>query len=68
MVDYVKDCRPGEPDVLLGTSGFDWRTLCRVCETVAGTKWYIIEHESKQQPSLDAARESLARFRAFQPG
>lgn len=59
---HVKDWLPGQPDVLLGSSGFDWRTLCRVCETTAGTQWYIIEHESKDRPSLDAARESLERF------
>lgn len=59
---HVKDWLPGQPDVLLGSSDFDWRTLCRVCETTAGTQWYIIEHESKDRPSLDAARESLQRF------
>lgn len=60
---HVKDCLPGRPDVMLGESNFAWPTLFRVCETVAGTEWYIIEHESKDRPSLEAARENFARFR-----
>lgn len=59
---HVKDCLPGQPDVLLGSSDFDWPALFRVCESTAGTQWYIIEHESKDLPSLAAARESLERF------
>ena len=59
---HVKDCLPGRPDVMLGDSNFDWHTVSRVCETVAGTEWYIIEHESKDLPSLEAARQNLKRF------
>ena len=60
---HVKDYRPGQPDILLGGSGFDWAALFRVCENTAGTEWYVIEHESKDLPSLTAAQESLTRFR-----
>ena len=60
---HVKNCRPGEPDLLLGSSDFDWRTLCHLCETTAGTRWYVIEHESKDLPALTAAQENLKRFR-----
>ncbi len=59
---HVKDYLPGHPDVLLGTSDFDWAMLFRICQTTAGTQWYIIEHESKDLPSLAAAQESLVRF------
>ena len=59
---HVKDCLPGRPDVLLGDSDFDWPTLFRVCENAAGTEWYIIEHESKDLRSLEAARENFERF------
>jgi sugar phosphate isomerase/epimerase len=62
---HVKDCLPGEPDVMLGTSGFKWHELCRVCRDISGTEWYILEHESKTRPGLAAAGESLKRFQAL---
>lgn len=65
---HVKDCRPGEPDLLLGSSGFDWRTLFRLCETTADTRWYVIEHESKDLPALAAAQENLKRFHQLRRG
>jgi len=64
---HVKDCRPGEPDLMLGSSNFDWRVLSNTCQTVAGTHWYLIEHESKEQPSIAAAAENPARFRRLCP-
>jgi len=60
---HVKDYLPGKPDVMLGSSDFDWRALFRICEATGGTEWYIIEHESRDAPALDAAKESLGRFR-----
>lgn len=65
---HVKDCRPGEPDLLLGSSDFDWPALFHLCETTAGTRWYVIEHESKDLPTLTAAQESLKRFHQLRQG
>lgn len=59
---HVKDSVPGQPDVPLGTSDFDWRKLARLCESVAGTEWYIIEHEAHDTPGLQAAEQSLRWF------
>jgi sugar phosphate isomerase/epimerase len=65
---HVKDWLPGEPDALIGTGNFNWHEFCRVCERIAGTKWYIVEHESKTQPSLAAVAESLKRFQTLRAG
>src|SRR5207253_655520 len=56
---HVKDCLPGQPDVPIGTSNFDWAAFVRICQTTAGTEWYIIEHESHDVPAMEGAKESL---------
>jgi sugar phosphate isomerase/epimerase len=64
---HVKDYREGEPDVMLGSSDFDWPMFCQTCKTTAGTRWYIIEHESRDVPSLMAANVYLKRFKQLCP-
>jgi hypothetical protein len=59
----VKDCLPDKPDVLLGTSSFDWPSFLRTCQSSAGTEWYVIEHESHDLPAMEAAGQNLQRFR-----
>jgi sugar phosphate isomerase/epimerase len=59
---HVKDCLPGQPDVMLGTSNFDWAAFLRICQSTAGTEWYIIEHESHDVPAMQGAKQSLQQF------
>jgi sugar phosphate isomerase/epimerase len=59
---HVKDWLPGKPDVAIGAGDFDWSTFLRICQSTAGTEWYIIEHESHDMPALQAAEQSLQRF------
>jgi sugar phosphate isomerase/epimerase len=60
---HVKDYLPGKPDVIIGTSNFDWSAFLHTCESRAGTEWYVIEHESHDLPPMEAAAQSLQRFR-----
>jgi sugar phosphate isomerase/epimerase len=59
---HVKDCLPDKPDVLIGTSNFDWPSFLRMCQSSAGTEWYVIEHESHDLPAMEAVEQSLRRF------
>ncbi len=60
---HVKDYLPGNADALIGESTFDWPKLLRLCETLAGTEWYIVEHESTDRPGVEGIEDSFRRFR-----
>lgn len=57
---HVKDYLPDKPDALIGSSRFDWGAFLNACESLGGTEWYIIEHDS---PDREEVRQSFDRFR-----
>lgn len=40
----------GGPDTPLGEGKIDWKPLFQAYETVGGTEWYIVEHETSHDP------------------
>jgi sugar phosphate isomerase/epimerase len=40
----------GAPDTPIGEGKIDWKTLLETYETVGGTEWYIVEHETSKTP------------------
>jgi sugar phosphate isomerase/epimerase len=59
---HVKDYLPGNADALIGESAFDWPQLFQLCETLGGTEWYIVEHESTDRPGVEGIEDSFRRF------
>lgn len=54
----------GKPGAVLGEGDVKWSEVFRICETTGGTKWYIVEDETRQGPdSLDAVRRCLESLR-----
>ncbi|MEA3345206.1 MAG: sugar phosphate isomerase/epimerase [Chloroflexota bacterium] len=55
-----KGFRPliGEDDIL-------WDDVFRLCETIGGTEWYIVEYESDAYPPLEAVARCLDAIRAM---
>jgi sugar phosphate isomerase/epimerase len=45
----------GDPNSALGEGDVDWEKVFRICESVGGTKWYIVEHESGADPLASVA-------------
>lgn len=62
---HVKDYGENDADVLVGEGIADWDTLFRLCETVGGTRWYIIEQEVYPVPPMEAVRKCLENVRAM---
>ncbi len=60
---HVKDFGEGDADVLVGEGIADWDALFELCETVAGTEWYIIEQEVYPVPPMEAVEACLANVR-----
>ena len=61
---------PGtEPDAgyrpLIGDDSVPWHEVLRLCGTVAGTQWFVVEYESDAHPPLQAVELCLQRLRAL---
>jgi sugar phosphate isomerase/epimerase len=61
---HVKDYTAKEADLMIGAGVMNWREFFPICQTVAGTDWFVIEHDSDPAAHLADIRESLQRFRA----
>lgn len=48
----------------VGEGDVDWKRVFQLCETVGGVKWYIVEHESGDDPlaSVDACLKNLRKM------
>lgn len=42
----------GPPAAAIGEGTIDWKSVLEVYETVAGTEWYIVEHETGKTPMV----------------
>jgi len=48
---------------LIGEDDTDWNQLFELCETVGGTKWYIVEYESDAYPPFEAVELCLKKLK-----
>ncbi|MEN9616415.1 MAG: hypothetical protein RL022_1837 [Chloroflexota bacterium] len=48
---------------VIGKDELDWNTILNVCETTAGTAWYIVEYECDALPAMDGIRLCLEGLR-----
>jgi sugar phosphate isomerase/epimerase len=44
---------------LIGEDDLPWSEILRLCQTVAGSEWYIVEYESDGYPRMEAVRRCL---------
>lgn len=61
---HVKDFRKGQPDPVIGEGEVDWPAMFRICEGAGGTEWYIIEDESREQPT-QRVKTDIANLRSL---
>jgi len=54
----------GGPEAVIGEDKVNWSGVFELCETISGTQWYVVEHESSRQP-LVAVQRSLDALRAL---
>ena len=50
---------------LFGEDDTDWPEFFKLCETVGGTQWYIIEYESDGYPPMEAVARGLQSLRTL---
>jgi sugar phosphate isomerase/epimerase len=47
---HIKERGGASPDTPIGEGKVDWKSLFEAYETVGGTEWYIVEHETSSHP------------------
>ena len=53
----------GKPGAPLGEGTVKWDQIFKLCETVGGTQWYIVEQESYASAPLDSVAQCLKNMR-----
>jgi sugar phosphate isomerase/epimerase len=62
---HVKPFSRAKPNALIGDDELPWKEIFRLCETVAGVEWYIIEYESDAYTPLVSVEKTLEVMRRW---
>jgi sugar phosphate isomerase/epimerase len=62
---HVKPYSKARANALIGDDEQNWPEIFRLCETVAGVEWYIIEYEKDAYPPLVSVEKTLAVMRRW---
>jgi sugar phosphate isomerase/epimerase len=60
---HLKEYSKTNDKALVGEGDIKWDDLFKACETVGGTKWYIIEQESYACPPMECIQKCLENVR-----
>ncbi|MBN2591962.1 MAG: sugar phosphate isomerase/epimerase [Sedimentisphaerales bacterium] len=64
---HLKEYSATNKNAVLGEGDIPWEELLTLCETIGGTKWYIIEEEKDVYPPLEAVKLCYKNFRKLRP-
>jgi len=62
---HIKEFSRTNEKALIGEGDVRWNEVFRLCETVAGTQWYIVEQESYAYPPLECVDRCLKALKAM---
>ena len=63
---HLKEYSATNDTALIGEGDVDWQQVFRLCESVGGTEWYIVEYEKASHLSpLEAVEQCLKNLRAM---
>jgi len=62
---HVKAFSKAKPGALIGEDELPWKEIFNICETSAGTEWYVVEYESELYPPLVAVEKTLEVLRRW---
>ncbi|HEX5324638.1 MAG TPA: sugar phosphate isomerase/epimerase [Capsulimonadaceae bacterium] len=60
---HLKEFSETNKNALIGDGDTNWTEIFDLCETVGGTKWYIVEQESYAYPPLECVDKCLQNLR-----
>jgi sugar phosphate isomerase/epimerase len=56
---HIKEFSKSNDKALIGEGDIPWKDVFAACESIGGTRWYIIEHETYAHPPLECVRLCL---------
>ncbi len=62
---HLKEYSATNDKALIGEGDVDWPAIFNLCETVGGTRYYIVEQESYAYPPLECASKCLQALKAM---
>ena len=62
---HLKEHSKTNDDAILGEGDVRWDEVFRLCESVGGTQWYIVEQKSPAFPPLECVERCLKALRAM---
>lgn len=62
---HLKEFSATDPNALVGEGDVPWAEIFRLCESIAGTQWYIVEQESYAHPPLECVKRCLENLRSM---
>jgi len=60
---HLKEWTEDPDGAVIGQGQVPWDTIFRLCETIGGTEWYIVEQEVYPQPALQVVRDCIENLR-----
>lgn len=60
---HLKEYSATNPKAIIGEGDTNWKELFAICESIGGTRWYIIEEEKEIYPPLVAIEKSLENYK-----
>jgi len=60
---HLKEYSKTNDKALIGEGEVRWDDIFRLCETIGGTKWYIVEQESYAYPPIECVDRCLKALR-----
>ncbi len=60
---HLKEFSSSNPKAIIGEGEMKWKQFFKLCETVGGTEWYIVEQESYAYPPLECVKRCLENLR-----
>jgi len=62
---HLKDYSSKNEKALLGEGEMKWKEFLKICESVGGTEWYIVEQESYPYPPLECVKRCLNNLKSI---
>ena len=60
---HIKPFSKTKPNAVIGDDELPWQEIFKLCETIGGTQWYIVEYESDAYPPLVSIAKCLEALR-----
>jgi len=60
---HLKEHSATNDKAVIGEGDMKWKQFFKLCETVGGTQWYIVEQESYAYPPVECARKCVQNLR-----